>query len=187
MPKQQINFVCQECGYDSPAYLGKCPECGQWNTFKEFHESKTKRTDSGSSTRMTGLSQNIKPQALSTVTVSPKNRIPTGFVEMDNVLGGGIVLGSAMLLAGDPGIGKSTLLLQLAMQLSSNPHPSPLPKGEGDQGRVLYISAEESVEQVAMRAKRLNQPADAKAMAGKQEENNENLLLLSITDTDQIV
>src|SRR5260221_4757582 len=174
MPKQQINFVCQECGYDSPAYLGKCPECGQWNTFKEFHESKTKRTDSGSSTRMTGLSQNIKPQALSTVTVSPKNRIPTGFVEMDAVLGGGIVLGSAMLLAGDPGIGKSTLLLQLAMGLYQ-------------ENKILYLSAEESVEQVAMRAKRLNQPADAKAMAGKQDTKNENLLLLSITDTDQIV
>ncbi|HYK08803.1 MAG TPA: AAA family ATPase [Candidatus Eisenbacteria bacterium] len=196
MAKDTISFVCQECGYDSPAYLGKCPECGNWNSFKEFHtgglKSKSGR-DSGQA-RMTNL-ENIKPQALSEVVLSPKNRILTGFAEMDMVLGGGIVLGSATLLAGDPGIGKSTVLLQLCLNLSggkttalksSDPHPlpssrqvTPLPKGEGEKGgrTVLYISAEESKEQVAMRAMRL--------IGNKK--LPETLLLLSITDVDQIV
>src|SRR5690349_15575184 len=122
MPKQITSFVCQECGYDSPAYLGKCPECGNWNTFKEFHEQRAKsvgqRVDSGKM----GMT-NEKPQPLSQVVLAPKERLLTGFSEMDTVLGGGIVSGSATLLAGDPGIGKSTLLLQLCLNLAKTDAP----------------------------------------------------------------
>jgi len=219
MPKNIVSFVCQECGYDSPAYLGKCPECGNWNTFKEFHvgrtENRGQKTDIGRQTTETA-----RPQPLSEVILAPKERLLTGFAEMDSVLGGGIVRGSATLLAGDPGIGKSTVLLQLALNLSSNhPHPNPLPakQGEGNQGArtVLYISAEESKEQVAMRAARLldgksqirnpkseTNPNAQNVIPGKAEIQDsgsriksgmtreglpENLLLLSITNVDEIV
>jgi len=180
--------VCQECGYDSPAYLGKCPECGQWNTFREFHtggsKSRTGRGDSGQA-RMTNR-ETLKPQALSEVVLSPKNRLLTGFTEMDTVMGGGIVLGSATLLAGDPGIGKSTVLLQLCLNLTRDVIPakagiqedgSRIKPGMTGGKTVLYISAEESKDQVAMRAMRL--------IGNKK--LPETLLLLSITDVDQIV
>ncbi len=203
MAKSIVSFVCQECGYDSPAYLGKCPECGNWNTFKEFRENKGSSGSKGSTSfaQMT----DEKPQALSEVVLSPKERIATGFSEMDTVLGGGIVAGSATLLAGDPGIGKSTVLLQLCLNLArgtviSNDSErsqeisrqarndkenkiatSQAPrndKGMTGGKTVLYISAEESKEQVAMRAMRLVEK-DAKLP--------EKLLLLSITNVDQIV
>lgn len=202
MPQNQVSFVCQECGYDSPAYLGKCPECGNWNTFKEFHESAKGKTsvshDSGRA-RMTNQ-ENAQPQPLSQVVLSPKTRLQTGFLEMDSVLGGGIVAGSATLLAGDPGIGKSTLLLQLCLNLAggigkeilNHPSTSLRVKVQDDKNKiatsssttrndngktVLYISAEESKDQVAMRAMRL--------IEGKK--LPEKLLLLSIVDVDQIV
>ncbi|MGH7245667.1 MAG: DNA repair protein RadA [Candidatus Levyibacteriota bacterium] len=161
MAKRITSFVCQECGYDSPAYLGKCPECGNWNTFKEF------TVQSGSSIKNSSAApkQAVAPQSLGSITLSPKDRLLTGFSEMDSVLGGGIVKGSAILLAGDPGIGKSTILLQLCLYLAK----------EGK--KVLYISAEESKEQVAMRAGRLGSSAKQK----------DGLLLLSLTNTDTIV
>lgn len=166
MAKSITSFVCQECGYESPAYLGKCPECGNWNTFKEFREAK-EPTGKLSSVGVQPK-ENATPQPLSQVILSPKERLLTGFSEMDTVLGGGIVMGSATLLAGDPGIGKSTVLLQLCLNLTS-----------GKEGKtVLYISAEESKEQVAMRARRL---------IAKDDKLPEKLLLLSITNVDQIV
>src|SRR5688572_26263462 len=111
--KSSISFVCQECGYDSPQWLGKCPECGLWNTLREIRTtSETSRI-----TKKTGLTkEELKPKKLSQVKYEAKNRTETGFSELDGVLGGGIVKGSVILLAGDPGIGKSTLLLQLAMK-----------------------------------------------------------------------
>src|SRR5258706_10866284 len=126
MAKQVTNFVCQECGYDSPAYLGKCPECNSWNSFREFHETRNK----GPKTK--SYQQDVKPISISDVKLTSKNRMQTGFAEMDSVLGGGIVLGSAILVAGDPGIGKSTLLLQLCLNLAIS--------GK----KVLYVSAQES-------------------------------------------
>ena len=164
MPKQITSFVCQECGYDSPAYLGKCPECGNWNTFKEFRQAPNPKSQNPN--RSNSLRSDVKPEPLSQVVLSPKERLLTGFSEMDTVLGGGIVKGSATLLAGDPGIGKSTLLLQLCLNLAKTDAPT-----------VLYISAEESKDQVAMRATRL---IESKKLP-------ENLLLLSITDVDQII
>lgn len=165
MPKSQTFFVCQECGYESIAYLGKCPECGNWNSLREFKTQTSNRKSQNYISNNKSL-ESQKPQPLSKVTQSSKERMLTGFSEMDSVLGGGIVKGSATLLAGDPGIGKSTLLLQLCLNIS------------GENKTVLYVSAEESVDQVSMRASRLK---DGKSQIP------EKLLLLSLTDTDQIV
>ncbi len=141
MKKSTINYVCQECGYDTPQWLGKCPECGAWNSFKEIHIAK------GLEQRIDGFSSGtpVKAQKLSEIATQNRLRIQTSFAELNTVLGGGIVLGSVLLLAGDPGVGKSTLLLQLCLSLAQ-------------QGKkVLYISGEESVDQIKMRAIRLQE------------------------------
>src|SRR6185312_10397648 len=117
MPKQHTAFVCQECGYDSPAYLGKCPECGAWNSFKEIRLGPSSKQQKNVSSR-SFLASDIQPEPLNSVAIKPTVRFSTGFVEMDNVLGGGVVPGSAILVAGDPGIGKSTLLLQMCLYLA---------------------------------------------------------------------
>src|SRR6266568_3872866 len=137
--KTRISFVCQECGYDSPSWLGKCPECGNWNSFKEFKQSVS--TDVRSRSAI-GPTEQQKPQMLKDIVYQENSRIQTEFSELNTVLGGGIVKGSAMLMAGDPGVGKSTLLLQLALSLANS-------------SKVLYVSGEESAEQVKMRADRL--------------------------------
>ncbi len=173
MPKNKtvINFVCQECGYDSPSWLGKCPECGSWNSLKEFKVQSSKfKVDQG------GISkgQSAKPQRLREIVYEEKLRIQTEYSELNTVLGGGIVRGSVTLMAGDPGVGKSTLLLQLCLSLAK-------------QGKkVLYVSGEESEEQIKMRAERIM--ANSK---GRMEKRNnkldENLYLVSLTDSDAIV
>ncbi len=158
--KTKVSYVCQECGYDSPAFLGKCPECGSWSSFKQIRLSKEPSVlgfGSGTVSQIT-----VAPKTLKEIDFSEKERISTGFSEMDMVLGGGIVPGGVSLIAGDPGIGKSTLLLQLCLLLSE--------KGK----KVLYISGEESPEQIKMRATRL---------LDKKKEN-EHLLVLSLTDPD---
>lgn len=190
MKKSSTSFVCQECGYESPKYLGKCPECGEWNTLKEFRIQ-------NSELRITGQKKSsIAPKTLSQISSSEKGRVLTGFTEMDGVLGGGIVSGSVTLLAGDPGIGKSTLLLQMALNIaqgrgpaapSSHPTSSPpagglralpgTPSGRVTPRKVLYVSGEESEEQVKLRAERLLQ----------NKKNPENFFLVSSTDVDSIV
>src|SRR4029078_2002935 len=172
--KTKISFVCQECGYDTPSWLGKCPECGAWNSMREI--TIPKDTISTASQQLRGLEPSTGPKTLKEITFSQKQRFTTGFLEFDTVLGGGIVPGSVMLLAGDPGVGKSTLLLQLCMNLSQ------LGK------KVLYISGEESVEQIKMRAQRLMaQPTtiNNQQLTKNQKPKNktdENLLLLSLTN-----
>ena len=154
-------FVCQECGYETPKFLGRCPECGLWNTLKEFKIQGSKLKSSVSASSL-----NPKPeplQLISEVSSQKKDRISTGISEMDTVLGGGIVAGSVTLLAGDPGIGKSTLLLQVALNLSL-------------KDNILYISGEESESQVKLRAERLS----------KNLKNNK-LFLVALTDPDSIV
>jgi len=164
MPKTTISFVCQECGYDSPQWLGKCPECGNWNSFKEFRQDKNlaRLQKTGNSSFPTNI--DTKPKILKDITFAETNRIPTGFEEMDTVMGGGIVPGSVTLLAGDPGIGKSTLLLQLCLLIAKS--------GQ----KVLYISGEESAEQIKLRATRIINAVE-----------NPNFFLLSLSDTDAIV
>ncbi|HEX8931679.1 MAG TPA: DNA repair protein RadA [Patescibacteria group bacterium] len=181
--KTTTNFVCQECGYDSPSWLGKCPECGSWNSMKEFHTAKgieSRVTGSGSARQL----NSIKPQTLKEIVYSERLRLQTNFNELNTVMGGGIVAGSVTLIAGDPGVGKSTLLLQLALDLANS----------SSSRNVLYVSGEESVEQVKMRAERIAKslghlPAiQSKAFqVGRAKGTEENLLLLSATDTDAIV
>lgn len=151
-------FVCQECGYETPKYLGRCPECGLWNTLKEFKVSNTKLKSTSSFQNV-----DLKPQKVSEVSLIDGKRLSTNFSEMDEVLGGGIVMGSVILLAGDPGIGKSTLLLQVGLNMSKTKD-------------VLYVSGEESQNQVKLRAGRLSK---------NLKENK--LYLVSSTDPDAIV
>lgn len=165
--KSKISFVCQECGYDSVQWLGKCPECGQWNSFREIKISPSSTSVSRRSQAGSLTSAQSVPKTLDEIHYEDKQRLLTGFSEMDVVLGGGIVSGSVLLLAGDPGVGKSTLLLQTAIQIASHIKS---PK------KVLYVCAEESMEQVKLRAVRI-----AKEKPGK------NFLMLSLTDTDAVV
>jgi DNA repair protein RadA/Sms len=173
MAKSETSFICQECGYESPKFLGRCPECGMWNTLTEFKTQNSKqKTDHR-------LQTELKPHTLSEIFHEEKNRFSTGFLEMDNVLGGGIVPGSVILLAGDPGIGKSTLLLQMALNISSlktKVDVSSKSQKPGAESKVLYISGEESEQQIKLRAVRLT-----------KNQNNDSLFLASFTDTDQIV
>lgn len=137
MAKSKTVFVCNECGYESGKWLGKCPACGSWNTFFE-----QKIVESKNSSLKNEKSLNNIPQKLNTYEAKETIRTSTGFKELDRVLGGGLVKGSLILLGGEPGIGKSTLILQLCNKVN------------GD-GQVLYVSGEESAEQIKLRADRL--------------------------------
>lgn len=137
MAKKKSSFVCQNCGYKSAKYLGRCPNCGEWSSFVEeveVQEVKNQRVS------MTG--ERSKPLKLDEVELFDAPRIETDLDEFNRVLGGGVVPGSLVLIGGDPGIGKSTLLLQVSTQLAS-------------RGRVLYVSGEESAQQIKLRAERL--------------------------------
>lgn len=136
MPKSKSVFICQECGYESSGWLGKCPACNQWNSFVEELQEQTSKQGA------TGAAADTKPISIRDVSLDDEERSATGMKEMDRVLGGGIVKGSLILVGGDPGIGKSTLILQICQ--SAN-------KGS----KVLYVSGEESVRQIKMRAGRL--------------------------------
>jgi len=138
MKKQQKTaFFCQNCGYESPKWVGKCPGCGEWN---RFAEEPTKAMDS----RVPPEYQlNEKPRPIDAVEADEKARLKTGLEEMDRVLGGGIVAGSAILVGGDPGIGKSTLLLQVLHRLAAGGR------------KVLYVTGEESASQIRLRADRI--------------------------------
>ncbi|MBS4026492.1 MAG: DNA repair protein RadA [Clostridia bacterium] len=135
MAKVKTIFFCQECGMESPKWLGKCPACNQWNSFVE-------QLASPRGNKLAGHRQS-PVQPVTEVNLEDEERFGTGIVELDRVLGGGVVPGSVILVGGDPGIGKSTLLLQAAWEISSA------------SGQVLYVSGEESARQIAMRAKRL--------------------------------
>ncbi|MBM7689885.1 DNA repair protein RadA [Enterococcus ureilyticus] len=138
--KAKVQFECQTCGYISPKYLGRCPNCGQWNTMTEEIIQDT--TDRRARVSLTG--KKTQPQRLAEVVPKKEPRVKTKLVELNRVLGGGVVPGSLVLIGGDPGIGKSTLLLQVSQQLAEI------------GGKVLYVSGEESAEQIKMRAERLS-------------------------------
>ena len=143
MSKRKTVFICYECGYESARWLGKCPGCNQWNTLNE--EIVSSRKTSGASRQTV---QTNKPQQITNVVSNDETRVTTALDEFDRVLGGGIVPGSLVLIGGDPGIGKSTLLLQISSQLANKKLP------------VLYVSGEESVKQTKLRADRLGVTAD---------------------------
>lgn len=136
MAKPKTKFVCQECAYESPRWLGRCPDCQGWNTLIEEIEVKKER-------KFVAQGPSVEPQSISKVTFDDDKRLSTGVGELDRILGGGVVPGSVILIGGDPGIGKSTLLLQAGHQLSLK------------RGPVLYVSGEESVNQTKLRANRL--------------------------------
>ena len=139
MAKAKTYFFCSECGYQSSSWLGKCPECGKWNTFQEEVVQATKTATAA--TRAKSAAGASAPKRIHEVSTSDTLRIPTGCGEFDRVLGGGIVPGSLLLLGGEPGIGKSTLLLQTALRIPGR--------------RILYVSGEESEQQIKMRADRI--------------------------------
>ena len=139
MAKDKTVFVCGECGYESPKWMGRCPGCNSWNTMVE---EKMVRTGGASVSR--GASTSVR---LSKVASLPEKRVSSGIVEMDRVLGGGLIRGMVVLLGGDPGIGKSTLLLQIADHLAA-------------EANVLYASGEESAAQIKLRAERLHVERD---------------------------
>ena len=144
MAKAKTHFVCQSCGYQAPKWLGRCPGCQEWNTFVEERliEEKIPERD------LLGLEAEAVPMPITEIMGEERGRLQTGFGEFDRVLGGGIVFGSVVLVGGDPGIGKSTLLLQVMNCLALK------------EKKVLYVSGEESLQQTKMRAERLGISSD---------------------------
>ncbi len=132
MTKKQKKFVCQECGYESTGWFGRCPDCQSWSTFTEV-----------AYTRRNARAANAVPRPISHLSLEPEKRFSTGMKELDRIVGGGIVPGSAILIGGEPGVGKSTLLAQISYNIAL------------ENGPVLYISGEESIEQTGLRVKRL--------------------------------
>lgn len=158
MAKVKSSYFCQSCGTQSPKWLGKCPSCNEWNTFVEEliqkEDKNTPQWKTGTSTQIAA-----KPKPISQIVYNEEQRINASDGELNRVLGGGIVPGSLVLIGGEPGIGKSTLMLQIALTL-------------GDE-KVLYVSGEESEQQIKMRAERLGAKSD-------------NCYILSETSTQNI-
>ena len=151
--KEKTTFVCENCGAESPKWIGKCPSCGEWNTYKEFRVGNSKRSSANDS-RRTEITK------LTEISLQKENRIPCGYSEVDRVLGGGMVFGSLILIGGEPGIGKSTLALQIALK--------------SKKVKTLYVSGEESLRQIKLRAQRLG-------------EEHENIFLLNETALEEIL
>ncbi len=156
MAKVKTSFICQQCGVSSPAYLGRCPGCSAWNSMIETIEERPQPA------RAAARRPAELPQPLTALGATAIERIPVPISELDRVLGGGLVPGTLVLIGGDPGIGKSTLVLQAAAALA------------GVKGPVLYVSAEESAQQIRLRADRLGV-------------RSEDVLVLSGTDLDEIL
>ncbi|HMF56998.1 MAG TPA: ATPase domain-containing protein, partial [Pyrinomonadaceae bacterium] len=151
-------YVCQNCGFQSRKWLGKCPDCGEWNSLVEERARVAAKKDTA---RGGFRLREVQPVAYGEIESQDDSRVPSGVAEFDRVLGGGIVPGSLILIGGEPGIGKSTLLLQIADKLSAS--------GES----VLYVSGEESERQIKLRGERLGVQAD-------------NLFLLPETNLENI-
>src|SRR5574341_1651273 len=155
--RAKTSFVCQGCGYQAPRWAGRCPDCGRWNSFKE------ERLPAAGRAHAPGASlSSSSPVPIDAIEVVGEHRIGTGIGEFDRVLGGGVIPGSVILIGGDPGIGKTTLLLQALPRLSSKEEP------------VLYVSGEESPRQIKMRGQRLGI-------------EHPNLLILAETSLEQIL
>src|SRR5512146_1203600 len=155
--KTYTQFVCQQCGSVQLKWMGRCPDCGEWNSFVEVIEER-----SSQKSRSSGGQPRATPVRMSDVKTDGLDRIPMAMEEFSRVLGGGIVPGCLVLVSGDPGIGKSTLLMQVATQVAAT------------HGPVLYVSGEESAQQIKMRAERLGG-------------GNSPLYLLTETDLDEVL
>lgn len=153
MDRGRVRYICQSCGHASPKWLGRCPECGEWNSLVEEVAVRARPADRAA--------EAAEPVSVAEVTLATETRATTGVAEFDRVLGGGVVGGSVVLVGGDPGIGKSTMLLQIGDRIARG------------GARVLYVSAEESVRQTKLRAERLGATAP-------------ELLLLAENDLDVI-
>ncbi len=157
MAKSKSVFVCQNCGTESPKWIGKCNSCGQWNTFVEELVVKSSKSSGGQTFFQT---ETAKPEVIKNIEISELPRINTSNKELDRVLGGGMVPGSLILVGGEPGIGKSTLVLQMALKVESR--------------KVLYVSGEESPQQIKLRADRIHQ-------------GGENCMVVSETSMEKIL
>lgn len=157
MAKIKSVYICSQCGYESPKWYGKCPSCGEWNTMNEEIVDKSSTTVQ----KTKRVSTYTRPVSINSIDTTDEQRYFTGSRELDRVLGGGIVKGSLVLLGGDPGIGKSTILLQICNNL-------------GNELKILYVSGEESRRQLKLRAERLGV-------------NNENTFIMTKTDIEVIV
>ena len=157
MAKIKSVYICSECGYESPKWYGKCPSCNEWNTMNEEIVDKSSSTVQ----KTKRVSTYTRPVSINSIDTTDEQRYFTGSKELDRVLGGGIVKGSLVLLGGDPGIGKSTILLQICNNL-------------GNELKILYVSGEESRRQLKLRAERLGV-------------NNENTFIMTETDIEVIV
>src|ERR1700757_4337556 len=159
MAKIKSAFFCQQCGYETPKWTGKCPSCGSWNSFVEEVVQRDEKTKPGSEPWTDDYKELKKAHRLDDVVQIQETRMTSPDSELNRVLGGGMVPGSVILIAGDPGIGKSTLFLQCALQWKSI--------------TTLYVSGEESAQQIKLRADRIGI-------------KNNNLYLLTATDTNTL-
>ena len=166
MAKSKVAYFCQSCGFESPKWLGKCPSCGQWNTLVEEVIEKVNVAVPNWKTTSTSMQRANKPVQVSEITFDEDQRMLTPDKEFNRVLGGGIVAGSLVLIGGEPGIGKSTLMLQLALNMPNL--------------KVLYVSGEESERQIKMRAERLNE------VGSRKSENGTGCFILTETSTQNI-
>lgn len=157
MAKIKSVYICSECGYESPKWYGKCPSCGEWNTMNEEIKDTSKLSTGAARTHATAY---VPPVHIGEISTTDEVRYKTGSKELDRVMGGGIVKGSLILLGGDPGIGKSTILLQICEYL-------------GNSLKILYVSGEESKRQLKLRADRLGV-------------NSDNLYILTQTDVELV-
>src|SRR6056297_101670 len=176
MPKDRIKYVCGECGHSSTKWLGNCPNCGSWHTFKEFKVERKTKSEKEHKGKVEGLKESDGPQKLEEVQTETEDRFLSKIQEFDRVLGGGFMPGSFVLIGGDPGIGKSTLTLQIG-------------KSRPDL-EILYCAGEESAGQIKQRAKRLGVNSDnfyiytetdiSKVMSEAQKLNPDLLIVDSI-------
>lgn len=170
MAKTKTLFFCQSCGHESAKWMGKCPSCGTWNSFVEEVVAKAEQK---SAYKSDSRSKTLQPKTLKEIVAGTEMRIPTGDQELDRVLGGGIVPGSLVLIGGEPGIGKSTLMLQVGLALRKL--------------KVLYVSGEESEQQIKMRAERLGQHVDSTTFFTLTETNTQNVFLATESLNPQLL
>src|SRR5207253_3073084 len=190
MAKTRTQFLCNHCGSVHPKWMGKCPDCGTWDSLEEYKtptfDARAERAAAPNPSATGDLMRGGEAVPIDEIDDSDSPRLPSGIGEFDRILGGGIVPGSAVLIGGEPGIGKSTLLLQVAREVAkgrpghegmtgkkgdaSSPHP-PIPSSPP---RVLYVTSEESARQTRMRASRLGVESS-------------NLLVLAETNVERII